>query len=238
MSAQGNTETPLEAALKIRHIGMQDYQHSWQRMRGFSRERTPTTADELWVLEHAPVFTQGRAGKAEHVLAPGEIPIVKTDRGGQVTYHGPGQIILYVLIDLHRRKLGIKHLVAAIEQAVIKTLADENIVAGLQAGAPGVYVNGRKIASLGLRVTHGCTYHGVSLNYDMDLSPFSRINPCGYQGLEVTQMVELGVKQSRASIEAKLCHYLTGELGYNTALIRWPEELRQQIEQTGEQVVT
>ena len=209
-------------SLIIRQTGLQDFTHCWQRMRGASSERTPATPDELWVVEHAPVFTQGRAGKPEHVLAAGDIPIVKTDRGGQVTYHGPGQIIIYVLVDLHRLKLGIKHLVSAIEQAVIKTLAEQNIPATLQAGAPGVYVAGEKIASLGLRVIQGRTYHGVSLNYDMDLGPFERINPCGYQGLKVTQIRHFTADTRREIIEATLCRNLALELGYNDLQLRWP----------------
>jgi len=211
--------------LHVRDFGAQEYQIIWQRMQDFTRHRDEHSVDWLWLVEHPPVFTQGRAGKPEHVLAPGNIPIIKTDRGGQVTFHGPGQIVLYVLIDIRRRKLGIKTVVAAIEQAVIKTLADLKIAAELKTGAPGVYVQGRKIASLGLRVTQGCTYHGVSLNFNMDLEPFSRINPCGYQGLEVTQVSELNPQAEQKEIEHKLCDYLAQELGYNDEQVVWPNNV-------------
>jgi lipoyl(octanoyl) transferase len=158
-------------------------------MRLFTDNRQNETPDELWALEHPPVFTQGQAGKAEHLLTPGNIPVVQTDRGGQVTYHGPGQLVIYLLIDLKRRKLGVRQVVTLIENAIIEILADEF---GLQAQAdpkaPGVYVDGRKIAALGLRVRKGCTFHGLSLNIDCDLEPFSRINPCGYEGLAVTSL--------------------------------------------------
>jgi lipoyl(octanoyl) transferase len=160
-------------------------------MRQFTDARKDDTPDELWLLQHPPVFTQGQAGKAEHVLAPGDIPVIQVDRGGQVTYHGPGQWVLYVLIDLRRQQLGVRDLVTLIERSVMQLLAEYGIDAVAEPGAPGVYVGGEKIASLGLRVRRGCSYHGMALNVDMDLEPFERINPCGYEGLRVTSMARL-----------------------------------------------
>jgi lipoyl(octanoyl) transferase len=161
-------------------------------MQAYTDQRNEQTPDELWLVEHPPVFTLGQAGSTEHVLAPGDIPIIHVDRGGQVTYHGPGQVVAYPLIDLKRAGLGIRALVALLEEAVIKTLAAYQIDGQRREGAPGVYVDGRKVASLGLRVRRSCTFHGLAFNVNMDLSPFQRINPCGYQGLEVTQVVDLG----------------------------------------------
>ena len=161
-------------------------------MSQFTDQRTPETPDELWLVEHDPVFTLGQAGKPEHVLAAGDIPVLKVDRGGQVTYHGPGQIVLYPLLDLKRLKIGVKEYVCRIEQAMIDTCADWNIEAVRKDGAPGVYVNGAKIGALGIRVRNGRTFHGLAFNIAMDLEPFQRINPCGYQGLEVTSMLDLG----------------------------------------------
>ncbi len=170
-------------------LGRADYARTYAAMRLFTDSRQADTPDELWALEHPPVFTQGQAGKAEHLLAPGNIPVVQTDRGGQVTYHGPGQLVIYLLIDLKRRKLGVRQVVTLIENAIIEILADEfGLPAQADPKAPGVYVEGRKIAALGLRVRKGCTFHGLSLNVDCDLEPFARINPCGYQGLAVTSV--------------------------------------------------
>lgn len=170
-------------------LGRADYRQTYAAMRLFTDSRLGDTPDELWALEHPPVFTQGQAGKAEHVLAPGDIPIVQTDRGGQVTYHGPGQLVVYLLVDLKRRKLGVRQMVTLIEDAIIDLLADEfDLQAQADPKAPGVYVDGRKIAALGLRVRKGCTFHGLSLNINCDLEPFARINPCGYQGLAVTSL--------------------------------------------------
>lgn len=180
------TETPL-----VRHLGLQPFEATFESMRRFSESRDEHTRDEIWLLEHPPVFTLGRAGREEHLLAPGEIPVVRTDRGGQVTYHGPGQAIVYTLIDLKRRNLGIRKWVESLERSVIELLADYDINARNRKDAPGVYVEGRKIASLGLRVQRGRTYHGLALNVDMDLEPFRRINPCGYAGLEVIDMGRL-----------------------------------------------
>ncbi|OAT24842.1 octanoate-[acyl-carrier-protein]-protein-N-octanoyltransferase [Buttiauxella ferragutiae ATCC 51602] len=160
-------------------------------MHDFTNTRDETTADEIWLVEHERVFTQGQAGKAEHVLVPGDIPVIQSDRGGQVTYHGPGQQVMYVLLNLKRRKLGVRELVTILEQTVVNTLAELGIEAYPRADAPGVYVDGRKICSLGLRIRKGCSFHGLALNIDMDLSPFLRINPCGYAGLEMTQVSSL-----------------------------------------------
>lgn len=174
--------------MQRRHLGETDYAVTLDAMRDFTAQRQDDTADELWLLQHPRVFTQGVAGKAEHVLAPGDIPVVPVDRGGQVTYHGPGQWVVYLLVNLRRRNMGIRALVSLIEAAIVDVLARWGIEAAADPEAPGVYVAGAKIASLGLRVRRGCSYHGLSLNVDMDLEPFSRINPCGYEGLAVTSM--------------------------------------------------
>ena len=176
----------------VRRLGRQPYEPVWRAMQAFTNARGADTPDELWLLEHEPVFTLGQAGKWEHVLLPGEIPVLPVDRGGQVTYHGPGQVVAYPLLDLRRMKLGVRELVERIEQAVIDTLGEWNIPAQRRAGAPGVYVGEAKIAALGLRVRRGCSYHGLAFNVGMDLEPFHRINPCGYQGLAVTQLMDLG----------------------------------------------
>lgn len=178
--------------LVIRDLGLQDYTQVWQAMQHFTDQRGADTPDELWLLEHPGVFTQGQAGKAEHLLLPGDIPVVKVDRGGQVTYHGPGQLVVYVLIDLKRRNMGVRQLVTLLEQVLIELLANYQITATAKPDAPGVYVDGAKIASLGLRVRKGCTFHGLALNVDMDLTPFSRINPCGYAGMKMIQSKDLG----------------------------------------------
>lgn len=188
----------------VRRLGRQPYVPVWQAMQAFTASREADTPDELWLLQHEPVFTLGQAGKWEHVLLPGDIPVVAVDRGGQVTYHGPGQIVAYPLLDLRRLRLGVRELVCRIEQAVIDTLAEWNVVAVRRAGAPGVYVGEAKIAALGLRVRRGCTLHGLAFNIDMDLEPFRRINPCGYQGLAVTQLADLGGPGSLARVEEVL----------------------------------
>jgi lipoyl(octanoyl) transferase len=175
-----------------RVLGLVDYEPTWRAMQHFTETRDGATPDELWLLEHPPVFTLGLNGNPAHVLAPGDIPVVHIDRGGQVTYHGPGQLVVYPLLDLKRAKLGIRDLVCALEQAVIDTLAGYGVEGGTRRGAPGVYVDARKIASVGLRVRRGCTYHGLAFNVGMNLEPFRRINPCGYAGLEVTQVADLG----------------------------------------------
>lgn len=196
----------------VRHLGLQPYQTSWQAMQHYTEQRTPDSADELWLLQHPPIFTQGLNGKAEHLLDPGSIPVLPVDRGGQVTYHGPGQIILYLLLDLRRLGLGVRQLVSQMEQAIISLLADYQITAVARQDAPGVYVDGAKLASLGLRVRHGRCYHGLALNVDMDLSPFARINPCGYQGLQVTQLRALGVDASIATLGEQLLDKLAAQL--------------------------
>lgn len=174
---------------EVRLLAVEEYQPVYQRMLNFTVERNAQTADEMWFLQHQPVFTQGQAGKAEHVLFPGSIPVIQTDRGGQVTYHGPGQLVVYLLLDIRRLGCGARALVRAIEQALVDTLAQWHIQAYARDDAPGVYVNKKKIASLGLRIKNGCSFHGLALNVDMDLEPFLRINPCGYSDLEMTQMV-------------------------------------------------
>ena len=173
-----------------RELGLVDYQPTLDAMRQLTDSRGPDSPDELWLLQHLPVFTQGQAGKAEHVLAPGDIPVIQVDRGGQVTYHGPGQWVLYLMVDMRRRQLGVRDLVNLIEHSLVQLLAEYDIAAAADPAAPGVYVAGEKIASLGLRVRRGCSYHGLALNVDMDLEPFGRINPCGYAGLQVTSMAK------------------------------------------------
>jgi len=175
--------------MQTRELGLADYQAVYDDMTAFTEQRSDDTPDELWFLQHPPVFTQGQAGKAEHVLFPGDIPVIQTDRGGQVTYHGPGQLVVYLMIDIARKGWGPRQLVSGIEQAIVDTLAEWNIIAAPKADAPGVYTGERKIASLGLRIRHGRSFHGLALNIDMDLEPFRRINPCGYAGMEMTQMV-------------------------------------------------
>lgn len=204
-----------ESAPTIRDLGLIEYGRTLAAMRAFTAARGPQTGDELWFLQHPPVFTQGQAGKAEHLLDAGGIPLIQSDRGGQITYHGPGQIVVYLLLDLQRRGYGIRSLVTRIEQAVIETLAAYGIGAYADREAPGVYVDvdGRraKIASLGLRVRRGCSYHGLALNTDMDLAPYAGINPCGYRGLAVTQVRDLGgpgVERVRPDLEAALLHAL------------------------------
>ena len=172
----------------VRHLGLQPYEPVSQAMHDFTDSRDDTTPDEIWLVEHLPVFTQGQAGKADHLLMTGDIPVIQSDRGGQVTYHGPGQQVMYVLLNLKRRKLGVRELVTLLEQTVVNTLAEYGIDAHPRADAPGVYVGEMKICSLGLRIRKGCSFHGLALNINMDLTPFQRINPCGYAGMEMTQM--------------------------------------------------
>jgi lipoyl(octanoyl) transferase len=172
----------------VRQLGLQPYEPVSQAMHDFTDSRDETTPDEIWLVEHLPVFTQGQAGKAEHLLTTGDIPVIQSDRGGQVTYHGPGQQVMYVLLNLKRRKLGVRELVTLLEQTVVNTLAEYGIDAHPRADAPGVYVGEMKICSLGLRIRKGCSFHGLALNINMDLAPFLRINPCGYAGMEMTQM--------------------------------------------------
>ena len=214
----------------IRHLGLQDYSAIFTAMKAFNEQRDADTADEIWMLEHQPVFTQGQAGKEEYILFPGDIPVVKSDRGGHVTYHGPGQITAYVLVDLKRLKIGVRDLVTLIEQALVETLAHWNINATARADAPGVYVdNGDKIASLGLRIRKGCSYHGLNFNVSMDLSPWQRINPCGL-GVAMTQLSDL-VDQppNRKQVMDKLADSLRAGLGYNNVQISNPDTVLNEL---------
>ena len=204
--------------LTIKPLGLVDYVPTWQAMQQFTAARDETTPDELWLLEHPPVYTQGQAGKPEHVLAPGDIPVVQIDRGGQVTYHGPGQLVAYLLFDLKRSKIGVRDFVRRIEQSVIDVLAGYGIEAYGKVDAPGVYVSRAggeaKIASLGLRIRNGCSYHGLALNVNMDLEPFSRINPCGYAGLQVAQIADYGfIDETPARVAAKISRTILKNIG-------------------------
>ncbi|MCG6266390.1 lipoyl(octanoyl) transferase LipB [Vibrio furnissii] len=204
----------MDNQLVVRRLGRQDYHPVWQAMHDFTDQRDDTTRDEVWLVEHNPVFTQGQAGKAEHLLNTGDIPVVQSDRGGQVTYHGPGQIVTYFLINLRRKKLGVRELVTDIENLVINTLNAYNIDAAARPDAPGVYVEGKKICSLGLRIRKGCSFHGLALNVNMDLSPFLRINPCGYQGMEMVQVSDLGGPARIEDVEQQLIKELVSLFGY------------------------
>ena len=204
-----------EKTLRVRYLGLQPYLSAFERMQGYTNERTEHTLDEFWILEHEPVFTQGQAGKAEHLINPGDIPVVQADRGGQVTYHGPGQLVIYLLIDLKRNKLGVRDLVTLMEQSVVDTLAEYAIDAAPKSDAPGVYVDGRKICSLGLRVRRGRSFHGLALNVDMNLEPFLRINPCGYEGLEMVQMKQFDPAVKIESVSQTLVTCLIKFIGYN-----------------------
>ncbi|HAI45152.1 MAG TPA: lipoyl(octanoyl) transferase [Stenotrophomonas sp.] len=197
----------------VRDLGRQPYAPVWHAMQRFTDARTDASADELWVVEHDPVFTLGQAGKDEHVLAPGDIPVLHVDRGGQVTYHGPGQIVVYPLLQLRRLGIGVRDYVCRIEQAIIDTLDEWNIGAERLDGAPGVYVGGAKVAALGIRVRRGCTFHGLAFNVAMDLEPFHRINPCGYQGLQVTSVVDLGGPSGMAAVKPVLLGHLARQFG-------------------------
>lgn len=196
----------------VRQLETQDYIPIWNEMQSFTDNRDKDTPDEIWLVEHNPVFTQGQAGKEEHILAPGDIPIVKVDRGGQVTYHGPGQQMMYILLDIRRLKTGVRELVTALEQCIVNTLKKDGIEAYPKADAPGVYVNEQKVCSVGLRIRKGCSFHGLAFNVNMDLSPFQRINPCGYQGLEMTDSARLGgvdkMKDAGNAIVQEFCSLL------------------------------
>ncbi|WP_458070072.1 lipoyl(octanoyl) transferase LipB [Rhodanobacter sp. BL-MT-08] len=208
----------MSLPLKVRRLGRQPYEPVWRAMSAFTDNRVADTVDELWVLEHDPVFTLGQAGKMEHVLVPGDIPVVPVDRGGQVTYHGPGQIVAYPLIDLRRVGVSVRELVNKIEQSIIDALAHWDISAARLDGAPGVYVGPAKIAALGLRVRRGCSFHGLALDVNMDLEPFQRINPCGYKGLEVTQMVDWGGPTRLADVEEVLIGEFCRQFGFDAEL--------------------
>lgn len=204
--------TDLAPTVTIKHLGVVDYQATWHAMQAFTAQRGAETNDEIWLLQHSPVYTQGLAGKPEHLLTKLAIPVVKTDRGGQITYHGPGQIIAYVLFDLKRKGIGVKELVKRIEQSLIDVLQSYGIAAERKLGAPGVYVKGAKIAALGLRVKNGCSYHGLALNVAMDLTPYGAINPCGYAGMEVTDLATLGVRVSITDVMTTLSKHLITQL--------------------------
>jgi len=205
----------------IRSLNRQPYLKTWQAMQDFTRARGADSPDEIWLLEHDPVFTQGQNGRPEHLLEAGDIPLVQSDRGGQITWHGPGQLMAYTLIDLRRRQLNVRTMVTALEQAVIRLLADYQLTAHAKALAPGVYFNDQKICSVGLRIRKGCSYHGLALNLNPDLSAFQRIHPCGFADLKMTRLCDW-VSFDRPSLEKRLTDYLTDELGYNDA--KDPEE--------------
>ncbi len=204
---------PADDTIRLRTLGMQDYVPLWDAMRRFTDTRDASTADEIWFTEHPPVFTLGLNASREHLLAPGDIPVVAVDRGGQVTYHGPGQLMIYPLIDIKRARLGVRDLVSALERAVIDLAAEHDLDAAARADAPGVYVGGRKLASVGLRIRRGASYHGMALNVDVDLEPFSRINPCGFADLEVTDLRALGIAASREAVQRSIERHLLRHLG-------------------------
>lgn len=199
--------------LVVRYLGLQEYETAWHDMQALTQQRSADTPDEIWLLEHPPVYTLGLNGKREHILDPRDIPVIQCDRGGQVTYHGPGQLVAYLLLDLKRRHLGVKQLVNKMEQSIIDLLAESGIQAQRRDDAPGVYVNDAKIAALGLRVRRGCSYHGLSLNIDMDLEPFSRINPCGYPNLKASQLCDLSPLMTLNETADALVHQLQHQLG-------------------------
>jgi len=204
----------MAATLGFRELGLMAYEPVWQAMQRFTDQRDASTADEIWLVQHAPVFTQGQAGKAEHLLIPGDIPVVQVDRGGQVTYHGPGQLVAYLLLDVRRLGVGVRELVSRMEACLIDLLASYGVQATAKPDAPGVYVDGAKIASLGLRIRRGCSFHGLALNVDMDLQPFGRINPCGYAGLAMTQMCDHVAPIEFAEVSARLRAQLVKHLDY------------------------
>jgi lipoyl(octanoyl) transferase len=205
----------MSLPLGFRELGQVSYEPTWQAMQRFTNERDANTADEIWLLQHPPVFTQGQAGKAEHLLFPGDIPVVQVDRGGQVTYHGPGQLVAYLLLDVRRSGIGVRELVSRIERSLIDTLASYGVIANAKPDAPGVYVDGAKIASLGLRIRNGRSFHGLALNVDMDLQPFQRINPCGYAGMAMTQLADLVAGPvDIAEVSARLREQLAKHLDY------------------------
>lgn len=206
--------------LICRDLGVVAYETTWERMKAFTQVRSKEDQDEIWLLEHPSLFTQGQAGKEEHLLAPGDIPVIQVDRGGQVTYHGPGQLVAYVLIDLKRLGIGVRDLVSVLENAIIETLKLNSIEAYAKPDAPGVYVDEKKIASLGLRVRRGCSFHGLALNVGMDLSPFNRINPCGYQGLQMVDMAQLNSQVDFSNVKVQLANQLAEQLGYKHPTIQ------------------
>ncbi|ASG66120.1 octanoyltransferase [Idiomarina piscisalsi] len=208
----------MNDTLIIRTLGRQPYEPVWHAMQAFTNQRDETTADELWVVEHDPVFTQGQAGKEEHLLAPGDIPVIQVDRGGQVTYHGPGQVVIYFLLDIRRLKYGVRQLVNRIEQTIVDMLADYNIEAAARRDAPGVYVSGDKVCSLGLRIRKGCSFHGLALNVNMDMEPFARINPCGLTGIQMVQTKDMNGPQSFDEAANAVIKHFTDALSYSNIL--------------------
>jgi lipoyl(octanoyl) transferase len=212
-----STSNTATQRLLVRQLGLCDYEPVWHAMQDFTNQRDENTVDELWLVQHPPVFTQGQAGKAEHVLAPGDIPVVQVDRGGQVTYHGPGQIVAYPLVDIRRSGVGVREFVNCIEESIIQVLHHYGVNGLRRERAPGVYVNGEKIASVGLRVRLGRTFHGLAFNIDMDLEPFQRINPCGYEGLVVTQL-RLFSPVVFSEVENRLVDSITAQLGYSEVI--------------------
>ncbi len=218
--------------LLVRDLGRRDYEPVWRAMQAQADARGADSPDELWVVEHPPVFTLGRNAKREHLLAPGDIPVIAVDRGGQVTYHGPGQVVIYLLIDLPRLGLGVRTLVTHIEQAIVELLADYGIAAAARADAPGVYVDGAKVAALGLRIRRGRSYHGLSFNVAMDLEPFARINPCGHAGMAVTQLADLGVSHTPSEVASGLVERLRARLGYPVTPVAPAAGEREEIAET------
>ncbi|MDO5610917.1 MAG: lipoyl(octanoyl) transferase LipB [Pseudomonadota bacterium] len=213
----------ISRRVRVRELGRQAYEPVWRAMQGFTDARDAATPDEFWFVEHDPVFTLGQAGKPEHVLMAGDIPVIHVDRGGQVTYHGPGQIVVYPLLDLKRLKIGVRDYVCKIEQAIIDTLGEWNIIAQRREGAPGVYVGEAKVAALGIRVRRGCSFHGLAFNIAMDLQPFSRINPCGYAGLQVVSMNDLGGPGSMAAVKPVLLAELARQFGLDAEMADAPD---------------
>jgi len=209
LPARSNAETEV---IVVRSLGLQEYEPLWRAMQQFTDTRASSTPDEIWFTEHPPIFTLGLNASRDHLLAPGDIPVMQIDRGGQVTYHGPGQLMIYPLIDLKRARLGVRSLVTALEQSVVEVCADFDIEACSRNDAPGVYIQDRKIASVGLRVRRGASYHGMALNMDVDLEPFSRINPCGFSNLEVTDLAKVGITEERGEIQARVQDHLLRHL--------------------------
>ena len=204
----------------IRYLGLQEYTTCWKAMQAFTNKRDENTHDEIWLLQHAAVFTQGQNGKPEHLLNPGDIPVIPVDRGGQVTYHGPGQIIAYTLVDMKRKQLNVREMVSILEKSTIQVLAESGITATAKKDAPGIYVGAKKICSVGLRIRRGCSYHGLAFNIAMELEPFKRINPCGFKELEMTQLSEFVPDIKIEDVESKLIDYLKINLGYTNILIK------------------
>jgi lipoyl(octanoyl) transferase len=225
------TENSSTLSAKGQHLcvkmlhGLQPYEQTWHKMQAFTDNRNEQTEDEIWVLQHEPVFTQGQAGKAEHILAPGGIPVVNVDRGGQVTYHGPGQLVVYLMLDINRLDIGPRQLVTLIENSLIQTLAKYNVKATTRADAPGVYVGDSKIASLGLRIRKGKTFHGLSLNLDMDLEPFSRINPCGHKDLQMIQLKDFEPDVAYERVAGCLVNEIQSVFGYDDIVMTYDETL-------------